>query len=132
MAPRADGAGGMAASLAVGVLALHLLWIAWVIFGWLVTRKSAGLRWAHSVSLVYSIVVEIGPWPCPLTLAEQNLEARAGMTPYRQPFLVHYLEAVIYPDIPEVLLIVCAVAVCGFNLYLHSRAMLRHRHGARG
>lgn len=120
----------MAGILAVCVLALHLLWIIWVIFGWLAARNRAGLRWAHIGSLVYSIVIEVGPWPCPLTLAEQSLEARAGMTPYQQRFLVHYLEAVVYPDVPEALLIACAVAVCGFNLYLHVRGMLRDRRRA--
>ena len=107
----ASGERGMAAILAVCVLVLHLLWIVWVIFGWLAARSHALLRWAHIASLVYSIVIEVGPWPCPLTLAEQSLEARAGIIPYRQPFLVHYLEAVIYPDIPEALVIGCAVAV---------------------
>jgi hypothetical protein len=103
--------------LAVVVLLLHLLWIVWVILGVLVARNRPALRIFHILSLIYSILIEVLPWPpCPLTYVEQWLESRAGIQPYREPFLVHYIEALIYPDIPEVLLIACAVAVCLFNL----------------
>ena len=111
--------------LAVAVLALHLAWILWVIFGALVTRHRPVLRWFHIFSLVYGIAIEVLPWPpCPLTILEQYLEDRAGVTPYHGSFLVHYLEAVIYPDIPLLLLISCAVAVCVFNLGVY---VLRYR-----
>jgi hypothetical protein len=60
-------------------------------------------------------------------LLENSLETRAGITPYRGPFLLHYLDALVYPDIPELLLICCAVAICGANLYLHVRRMRRAR-----
>ena len=113
------------AFLATLVLAIHVVWIVWVIFGWLAVRNRVILRWLHFASLIYGIVIEIVPWPCPLTLLEQWLESEAGIAPYRQPFLVHYLEAVIYPDVPLGLLISCAVIVCGFNLFLHARRMIR-------
>lgn len=113
--------------LAVVVLTLHLLWILWVIFGALFTRKRTALRYFHIASLVYGIFIEITPWPpCPLTVLEQWLEERAGIVPYHEPFLVHYLEAVIYPDIPLLLLVGCAVAVCLFNLGIYT---VRHWRG---
>jgi Protein of Unknown function (DUF2784) len=112
-------------ALATAVLTIHLAWIVWVIFGWLVVRNRAGLRWLHLASLIYSVFIEIAPWPCPLTLLEQYLESLAGIEPYRGPFLVHYLDAVVYPDVPEGMLVSIAVAVCGANLYLHVRRLRR-------
>jgi hypothetical protein len=109
-------------ALATLVLAIHLAWILWVIFGWLLCRNRPVLRWFHIGSLIYGVFIEIAPWPCPLTLLEQSLETRAGVEPYRGPFLVHYLDALVYPDVPEWLLIVCAVAVCAVNLYLHLKS----------
>jgi hypothetical protein len=107
--------------LAVAVLILHLLWILWVIFGAVFTRQRAALRNFHIAALAYGIFIEITPWPpCPLTVLEQWLEERAGIMPYHEPFLVHYLEAVIYPDIPLLLLVGCAVAVCVFNLGVYA------------
>ena len=106
------------------VLAVHVSWILWVIFGWPVARTRRGLRWLHFGSLIYGIIIEIAPWPCPLTLLEQWLQSRAGITPYREPFLMHYLEALVYPDIPEWLLVSGAVVICGANLLLHIRRIL--------
>ncbi len=107
-------------ALAVAVLVLHLLWIVWVIFGVLLTRRRRALRWFHIASLVYSIFIEVAPWPpCPLTVLEQWLEARGGVEPYHGPFLLHYLDALVYPDVPLTLLIACAVAVCAFNLGIY-------------
>jgi hypothetical protein len=112
--------------LAVAVLVLHLAWIAWVIFGALVTHHRPVLRWLHIASLVYGIAIEVLPWPpCPLTILEQWLEGRAGVSPYHGSFLVHYLEALIYPEVPLTLLIVCAVAICAFNLGVYVFRFLR-------
>ena len=108
------------AGLATLVLAAHLVWIAWVIFGCLMTRRSAGLRWLHIASLVYGIGIELGPWDCPLTLLEQALLDRAGITPYNEGFLVHYLQAMIYPDLSPLVLAWAGTAVCGFNLAVYA------------
>ena len=97
---------------AVAVLTLHLGWIVWVIFGWIATRNRTILRWFHILSLIYSILIENLPWPCPLTLAETRFEELAGIQPYHEPFLVHYLEALIYPTISQKFLAVCASAIC--------------------
>src|SRR5258708_2625226 len=91
-------------TLAIAALAVHLLWILWVIFGWLVTRNRPLLRCFHILSLIYSIVIEIVPWPCPLTIAEQWFQGRAGIRPYHESFLVHYLEALVYPSVSQTLL----------------------------
>jgi hypothetical protein len=112
-------------ALATVVLAVHLTWIVWAIFGWLVARNRPLLRWFHFGSLIYGIFIEIAPWPCPLTLLEHWLESKAGAAVYREPFLVHYLEAVVYPDVPERVLVSVAVAVCMVNLYLHLKRLLR-------
>jgi len=111
--------------LAIAVLLIHLIWILWVVFGYVLARNRRALRWLHISSLVYGIFIEVAPWPCPLTLAEQWLEIKAGITPYRQPFLVHYLEALIYPDIPDSALISGAVAVCALNLWQYARRRRR-------
>ncbi|MCL5745521.1 MAG: DUF2784 domain-containing protein [Acidobacteria bacterium] len=113
--------------LAGAVLALHLLWILWVILGWLLTRRCPLLSWFHVISLVYGMAIEVGPWPCPLTLVEQWLQGKAGTTPYSESFLVHYLDAVVYPEVPPGLLAWCASAVCVFNLGIYARRFCQSR-----
>ncbi len=112
---------------AAAVLLLHLAFLLWVIFGSLVTRGRIWMSALHVLSLIWAIAVELGPWPCPLMTVEQNLQARAGMTPYRQSFMVHYLDRLVYPDVPEVWLTLGAVAVCGLNLAIYLRRALDRR-----
>lgn len=111
--------------LAAIVLVIHLLWILWVLSGVLFTRGRPWLTAFHLASLVWGIIVEIGPWPCPLTMAEDWLEAHAGMETYSGSFLVHYLDKIIYPNIPVPVIIWFAVAVCGANLAVYAWRLAR-------
>jgi hypothetical protein len=104
------------------VLFLHLLWCAWVLLGWTVTRCRRALRTLHIASLIYAIVIELVPWlACPLTVAETRLEARAGIEPAHGPFLMRILDAVVYPDLPEWFVVGSAVLVCVAILWVYLR-----------
>lgn len=116
---------------AVLVLFLHLTWILWVIFG---AFWTSGRRWLtafHITSLVWGVTVEMGPWPCPLTLAEDFFERRAGLLPYRGSFLLHYISSLVYPNVSAALLTICGVAVCVANLGIYAwralKTIRRHR-----
>jgi hypothetical protein len=91
--------------MAGSVLSLHAAYIAWVIFG----------------------AIEIFGFWCPLAALEEWLKVRGNVPAYRGPFLLHYLDAVVYPDISPNLLIAGAVAVCILNLWVYARR-LRVRH----
>ncbi|MFP5233930.1 MAG: DUF2784 domain-containing protein [Acidobacteriota bacterium] len=106
--------------LAPLVVAIHLAWILWVITGVRWTRGRPWLTAFHMASLVWGIVVETCPVNCPLTLAEQTLEAGAGMRPWAGSFLLHYLDAIVYPNLPVSLLIALGVIVCGVNLLIYA------------
>jgi len=105
--------------LAAAALALHLIWVLWVALGWLVTRRRPLLRWLHIASVAYGLFITLAPWPCPLTVAEQRLRQRAGLAPYEGSFLLHWLEALVYPDLPPALLTVGGVAACSLALGIH-------------
>jgi len=118
-------------ALAALVLAIHLTWIVWVIVGAFFTRGRPWLTGFHLASLVWGIVVDTGPWPCPLTLLEQWLETRAGMPSYSGSFLVHYLDAIVYPNVPVSLIVGFAIAVCGANLLVYAFRLARFLRGRR-
>src|SRR5215471_17947981 len=107
--------------LATAVLFLHALFIVWVIFGALLTRSRPILRWLHIVSLIWGILTELLPWPCPLTLLENWLEKKAGVEPYQGGFLLHYMDRLVYPDLSATVLTVAGVIVCALNLAFYSR-----------
>jgi len=93
-----------------------------VLLGWIVTRCRPLLRTLHIAALVYAIAIELVPWlPCPLTVVETWLEARAGIEPAHGPFLVRVLDAVVYPDLPEWFVVGSAVLVCVATLCVYLR-----------
>ena len=113
--------------LAIVVLILHVLFILWVVFGALLTWRRPTLRRLHIASLVWGIVTELGPWPCPLTLLENWLEAKAGIEPYQGGFLLHYLDRLVYPDVSAIVLTIAGVIVCVLNLAFYGYQMWRDR-----
>ncbi|MFQ5737730.1 MAG: DUF2784 family protein [Acidobacteriota bacterium] len=62
-----------------------------------------------------------------MTIAERWFHGRAGIQPYQESFLVHYLEALVYPNVSQTLLTWCAVAVCLFILGLYGLRFRQRR-----
>lgn len=108
---------------AILVLCVHLAWIAFVIFGALFTRGRPLWTALHILALLWGIIVETGPWPCPLTLAEQYFEVRAGLAAYQGSFVLHCLDATVYPNLPALAVTLAGVAVCVFNLAVYARRL---------
>lgn len=108
------------------MLFLHLLWCGWILLGWTVTRRRPILRNFHIASLIYAIFIESAPWPpCPLTVAENWLESRANIEPAGGPFLLRLLDSVVYPNLPEWIVVVSAVLVCAAILVVYLRRYRR-------
>jgi len=113
--------------LADAVLLLHFAYIAWIMLGAFLTRCRPRLAALHVFTLFYGITVEIFALWCPLTALENWLEARGGVAPYHGPFLLHYLDALVYPDVPPLALTIGAVAVCALNLWIYARRLIARR-----
>jgi hypothetical protein len=103
-------------ALAISVLFVHTLFILWVIFGALLTSSRPILRWLHISSLVWGVLTELLPWPCPLTVLESWLERSAGVEPEKGGFLLYYLDKLVYPDISPTTLTTAGVLICALNL----------------
>jgi hypothetical protein len=117
-------------ALAILVVSAHLVWLLLVIFGALWTRGRPLWSAAHILALLWGIVVETGPWPCPLTLAEQYFETRAGAAAFQGSSLLHYLDAIVWPNLPDGTLAIFGVSVCVLNLGIYCwrfRAFRLHR-----
>lgn len=120
--------------MAISAVAVHAAWLFGVIFGALGTRGRPVWSAIHILALVWGVIVEVGPWPCPLTLAEEYFTARTPYAAYQQSHLLHLLNAIVYPDLPGWLVASAGVAVCVVNLSIYGwrfwRALaLRHREG---
>ena len=117
---------GVYRALATLALLLHVFFILWVVFGALVARSRPILAVLHIASLIWGVVTELFV-PCPLTLLENWLEQKAGIAPYQGSFLLHYLDKLVYPDLPASLLTAAAVIVCVLNLAFYARLVWNKR-----
>ncbi len=106
--------------LSILMLTIHLLWLALVIFGALWTRGRPLWTTLHIAALLWGIIVEVGPWPCPLTSAEGYFEAKAGFAAYHGSFLLHLLDAIVYPNLPSWIVTSAGVVVCALNLGVYA------------
>lgn len=113
--------------IALAILTTHTLWILAVIFGAFFTRGRPVWTTLHVVSLLWGIAVEVGPWPCPLTLMEQHFEALAGMRGYQGSFLLHYLDRLVYPNLPWWLVGSVGASICALNLGVYTWRFWRWR-----
>jgi hypothetical protein len=111
---------------AILILSVHMAWILFVIFGALFTRGRPFWTTLHILGLLWGIVVELGPWPCPLTLAETYFELRAGAAAYQGSFLLHYLDALVYPNLPGWAVSLAGTAVCAFILGIYGWRLRNH------
>jgi Protein of Unknown function (DUF2784) len=109
---------------------VHLVFILFVVFGVWLGRCHRWWRLAHLAAMAYGVLIEIFYWYCPLTYLEQYLRERAGQGSYSEPFIAHYLNRIIYLDVPQGVLIGAAIVVLGINsgFYYYSwrRYKLRH------
>ncbi len=113
--------------LATLVLFIHALFILWVVFGAFLARSRVLLQWLHIASLIWGVLSELLPWPCPLTLLENWLEQGAGIEPYQDGCLLHYLDRLIYPSVPASALTMAAVIIFLLNLAFYVRLRRRAR-----
>jgi hypothetical protein len=113
--------------LADVVLMVHLVYIAWVIFGAIFTKRHPRLAVLHVATLIWAIIAQATPAPCPLTVAENWCEARAGVAPYHGRFLLHYLDATVYPNVPLALLVAVGLLICAFNLGIYVQRLRKRR-----
>ena len=107
--------------LADAVVAIHFLWILFLISGGWWGRR---IRWVgriHLAGLAFACLVEGFDRYCPLTHLEVWLRNKGMRAAYAESFLTHYLNGIIYIDLPHPLIVVLTLALCAVNawLYLH-------------
>ncbi len=110
------------------VVAVHLLFIGFVVFGAFLSWRWPKIIWVQLPAMVYGALIEFIGFTCPLTPVENYLRHRAGEAAYRGGFIAHYLVSVVYPPgLTRGVQIglgaaVLVIAVAGYAGYLHRHA----------
>jgi hypothetical protein len=99
------------------VVLLHFLWIVFIFFGFLVALKFHKVSFIHVAGLVFTLVLNLGGWYCPLTYLEIYLHSLYNPElPYGSSFIANNLQKLIYIELDEVYLRIGAIAWVGLNM----------------
>lgn len=104
------------------VVILHFLWILFILFGAFWGRRNRLVRTVHVSALAFALLLETFAWYCPLTYLEVWLRTReSSASGYAGDFVVHYLERLIYIELPRPLLVVGTLLLIAGNASIYLR-----------
>jgi hypothetical protein len=88
----------MSARLAAdAVVALHLAFVVFVVFGGVLAWRNPKFAWLHVPAAAWGAYAELTVTVCPLTLLENVLRTSAGASGYTVSFIENYLMPLLYP-----------------------------------
>ncbi len=104
------------------VVFVHFLWILFLIFGGLIGIKIRMVKVAHVAGLIFAALIQVVGWYCPLTDLEVWLRSKESPgAAYGGSFIIHYLEKIIYIEVPRSGIILLTILLCLFNAWLYFR-----------
>ena len=106
--------------LADSVVAIHFIWILFLIFGGIWGRRNRLVRYIHIPGVIFACIVELCDWYCPLTHLEVWLRERQHPAHgYGGSFIEHYLEKLIYISLPRWVIVIMALSLLIGNCLLY-------------
>jgi hypothetical protein len=104
------------------VVFIHFLWILFVIFGVFWGIRNQKVRVIHIFALAFAIIIQVFNWYCPLTHLEAWLRAKHDPAlSYTGSFITHYIEKIVYIDLPPSLIFVLSIFLSGISSWLYLR-----------
>lgn len=77
--------------------------------------------WLHVPAVLWSSVVNLKSWTCPLTPLEKALRAQAGREGYSGGFIAHYVGRVVYPlGMPRRMELLAGVSIVVWNVLVYA------------
>jgi len=108
------------------VVFIHFLWIVFLIFGAFWGSRHKAVKIVHIAGLVFAFILNVFDWYCPFTHLEVWLRARHDPAlSYTGSFIIHYVEKVVYIELPGNIIFLFTIFLCVINAWLY----LRKKHG---
>jgi len=108
------------------VLMTHFAFVIFAVFGGFLVFASGVCTWIHVPVVLWSSVVNLASWMCPLTPLEKHFRARAGRS-YAGAFVEHYIGSVVYPGgMPRRLELIAGVSILVWNAILYAMIVYVH------
>jgi len=112
------------------ILLSHFLFVLFAVLGGLFVLYKRWFLWLHLPAVLWSAVVNLAGWICPLTPLENSFRAAAGQAGYQGGFIEHYIAPLIYPGgMTRELELIAGVSVLVWNGLLYTFVIFRRRCG---
>src|SRR5690606_30770899 len=103
------------------VLLGHFAFVICAVCGAVVVLSVPALFRVRVPVVIWSSLVNLASWTCPLTPLEQGLRARAGRTGYEGGFIQHYVGRAVYPrGMPRQMELIAGVSVLAWNIAIYA------------
>lgn len=103
------------------VLLVHFLFAAFAVFGGVLAIYNSAWSWLHIPVVLWSSIVNLMSWTCPLTPMENALRIRAGQSGYSGGFIQHYVGRAVYPrGMPRRLELVAGISIVVGNALVYA------------
>lgn len=123
----------MYGALAEAVVALHFLFVLFVLFGGLLTVRWPRAAWIHLPAACWGALISFAGWVCPLTPLEKWLRRQGGTAGYEGGFIEHYILPILYPHaLTRNVQIVLGLVVLLLNALIYWRLWRRRRPSSGG
>lgn len=110
------------------VVAVHALFVAFVVLGGFLAWRWPRLAWVHVPAAVWGVLIEYAGWICPLTPLENEFRMRAGLEGYPGGFIEHYVIPLLYPaGLTPVRQLVLGSFALALNLFAYGMLARRRR-----
>jgi hypothetical protein len=115
-------------ALAELILALHFVFVLFVVLGGLLVVRWPRVAWLHIPAAIWGVLIEYTGWICPLTPLENALRTRGGEAGYSGGFIEHYIQPLLYPaGLTRSTQVVLGSVVLLLNLTAYGIALSRKR-----
>ncbi len=111
--------------LADFVLAFHLCFVLFLVFGGLLVLRWRSVIWVHIPALIWGFVVEAFSLTCPLTPLENWFRNLGGEAGYTGGFIEHYVSMVLYSTLGYWFHLFLGLILIGINLLVYFYVFMR-------
>ena len=102
------------------VLAVHFLFVFFVLFGGFFVSQAKWVLFFHVPSVLWSSIVNLAKWTCPLTPLEKNLRQKAGQQAFKGSWIQNYLEPLVRPlGMPRRMELIAGISVLLWNTVVY-------------
>jgi hypothetical protein len=103
-----------------GVLLVHFGFVLFAVFGGFLTLASHAWIWVHAPAVLWSSLVNLAGWTCPLTPLENSYRMRVREA-YEGGFVQHYVGSLVYPKgMPRPMELIAGGSILAWNALVYA------------